>query len=342
MRRLGLIGLAGLLAGAAAPADKPVRQFHDWLAACDNTRSCAAFGFAGEDAPGLFLHLRRGGDAAAEPVVEIGRSFGADEAPSAVTLTVEGGKAPAHFGPFRAGKPEGGIPIPPAAARALIPALRDGKTLTIHAGKDRTVLPLAGAAAALRWIDDRQGRAGTATALAAVGPKPASGPPIALPLVQASPQLATEAKLAPSKALLSRPELKDCDQEVLANAEYRGSWRLGPDTVLWSLGCEMGAYNLVSRLFLTDGKGGAVRPARLPPVPGSENDDPDRLVNDEFDPKTKVLAAFDTGRGIGDCGESARYVWTGRGFALLQAQEMPVCRGVDPDSWPYTYRARLK
>ena len=66
------------------------------------------------------------------------------------------------------------------------------------------------------------------------------------------------------KALLARPELKDCEKEQLAEADERGAWRLGAEAILWSVPCTMGAYNLDSVFFLTDAKAGPSARRRSP------------------------------------------------------------------------------
>ncbi len=39
------------------------------------------------------------------------------------------------------------------------------------------------------------------------------------------------------------------------------------------------------------------------------------LINSDFDPKTGQIGFFAKGRGIGDCGSSGGYAWTGSGRA---------------------------
>jgi len=183
------------------------------------------------------------------------------------------------------------------------------------------------------------------------GPKPASAlpPAPAVPVYTPAPK-GSAVELKPvlfPKAMLARPELKDCDKEQLSQADERASWRLGPDLVLWSLPCTLGAYNLDSLFFLSDAHGGSIRPAPIPVIATPESNEPGAnppysLINADFDPKTMVLNAFEKGRGIGDCGDLARFLWDGRTFQPLEYDYMPECRGVTPEAWPALHRGRLK
>ncbi|WP_297799299.1 DUF1176 domain-containing protein, partial [uncultured Brevundimonas sp.] len=66
-----------------------------------------------------------------------------------------------------------------------------------------------------------------------------------------------------------------------------------------------------------------------------------QLINSNYDPKSRTLRAFGKGRGIGDCGEAAEWVWTGRSFSLLSEVTMTDCLGIHWTQWPSTYSATL-
>jgi hypothetical protein len=53
-----------------------------------------------------------------------------------------------------------------------------------------------------------------------------------------------------------------------------------------------------------------------------------QLVNVAFDPKTGVLSEYNKWRGLGDCGSSTNWVWTGKQFAAVTHDTMPECRGI--------------
>jgi hypothetical protein len=199
-------------------------------------------------------------------------------------------------------------------------------------------------------MDERQGRAGTASALVRKGPRsaaalpPAPTPPAFVPAPKGS---AVEIKpVALPKGLLARPELRACDREELLSTDARAAWRLGPDLVLWSVPCTLGAYNLRSVFFLSDAHAGSIRPAPIPEVdaPAGEAGEspPASLLNADFDPKTMTLNAFAKARGLGDCGVLDRFLWDGRSFEPVEIDYMPECRGVTPEGWPAIYRGRVR
>jgi hypothetical protein len=72
-------------------------------------------------------------------------------------------------------------------------------------------------------------------------------------------------------------------------------------------------------------------------------DQPDNsTVNGQYDPGSRTLSAFAKGRGIGDCGVSQTWVWTGDRFTLGGESVMGDCAGVPSDYWPMTWRSRSR
>jgi hypothetical protein len=240
----------------------------------------------------------------------------------------------------------------PAAVAAFARlAASDAKTVQVSTGRISAPLSLDGAAATLAWADDRQGRAGGVTALLKKGPKSAAAVPAPPPVpVYAPAPAGSAAEVKPAtfpKGLTGRPELRDCDHDQMDQADERGAWRLGPNVMLWSVPCRLGAYNLDSYFFLGDARGGAIRPAPIPFIatPDAETpeaDPPFSLLNANFDPKTMILDAFEKARGLGDCGRLDRFLWDGKAFQPIEIDYMPECRGVTPEAWPALYRGRTK
>ena len=62
-RRLLPMVLFVCAALAANPAFAEMREFRDWLAACDNLRTCTAYGFDADMGGYAYVRLARGGDA---------------------------------------------------------------------------------------------------------------------------------------------------------------------------------------------------------------------------------------------------------------------------------------
>jgi hypothetical protein len=339
--------LAASAAQAFVPANKSVK---DWDAVCDNTGACAAFGFTPDDgATPAFVRVTRAAGPAAAPAVEIAYDSG-DTQPASQqwTLAVDG-KALPGVGTLtaRGGDDGARVTLTAPQAAALIDAIRGGQHLDLmQAGKSLATISLAGSAAILLWVDADQGRAGTVTALVGQGAGPASSapPPAPIPLVAAAAPVsqARLPKLAPPSLIKGN---RDCTMDVNPVSPPDDIVaRLAPGVVLWGPECEMAAYNEVNVFFLGDEHGGHIQPLKLPDYAGftASSAGAVELVNAEFDPKTQTLSAFDKGRGIGDCGSTASWVWDGKAFQLLGETLMSDCHMVMTDDWPTLYVARQR
>jgi hypothetical protein len=180
------------------------------------------------------------------------------------------------------------------------------------------------------------------TALGRPCPKRASAVPPAppTPLVTAAPPISQAGlpKFAPKS--LIKGDL-DCDLTGI-DAPDDIVARLAPGVVLWGPECQAGADNEVSVFFVGDEHAGRLKRVSFPEAPGSGQASDEELMNVSFDPKTQTLLMLAKGRGVGDCGETASWVWDGKGFQLLSNVSLPVCRGVSPDDWAPLYEARTK
>ncbi len=343
-----------LMAASAAFAKTPPNIFDhkDWIGVCDNVFSCTLMALTPDGADNrAYLSISRDVAPGASPVMKLAIYSDAHIPSGPVRLHAQG------FDADVAGRWDDDSIVATSKDPALIAALvrlgtSEAKALELSIGKTSVSLSLSGAAAAMMWMDDRQGRLGSVTALTRKGPKPASAlpPPPILPIYVAAPK-GSAAEIKPvtyPKAVLARAELKDCEKEQLAQADERAAWRLGPDLVLWSVPCTMGAYNLNSYFFLSDAKGGGLRPAPIPFIATNDmpdltpDDPPFSLLNADFDPKTMTLSAFEKARGLGDCGQLDKFLWDGRAFQPLEIDYMPECRGVTTEAWPALVRGREK
>lgn len=342
----------GVQAKAGAAMRTETREFRDWRAVCDNGAACVAW--TGSDQGGW---IRIGMDAGPEarPTVTVSEGFDWADGPSSARLMIDGrafetGGAPRDAADAGAGE---------TRARGVIAALAAARSAALVLD-DRTVdLPTSGASAALLWIDERQGRLGTVTALLRKGDRPAGAVPAAppLPVVRPAPPIAQgvfaaanspmgdnpPAALSVPAAIEALAEVKACRAE---NNEYLDkailAARLDASTVLWGVPCGSGAYNATYVLYLARPDGGGVRPASLPTrePPAPDGDGGLWLVNPVYDPQDQTLTVFPRGRGLGDCGLIQTWTWTLQGFALTEERFMGDCQGMSPDHWPTTWRTR--
>lgn len=353
--RQALQGAAAALAGAtllsaAAMAQAPgdSRSFRDWTAGCDNLKGCTALSLPGEGAETTgFLKFERPGGPAGTVSLSLKLAGEKLKAPLAIRLSLDGTPFPAAGKTLTATAEDAEnarIAFSEADAAALIAAARKATKLSASmAGKSYTV-SLAGSVAALLWIDEQQGRLGTVTALirksdAAAGTVPQ---PPALPVVTAKatgPALDEKAAKALGTAL--RKHLKASDPDACEDNDGASTpdqaWPLDARQKLVGLYCGSGAYNVSTGYWLITGD--AVASARKAAFPG--NDD-NMLINSDYDPKTGQLGYFAKGRGLGDCGSSGNYAWTGSGFALAALSTMGECRGIGPDDWLVLQRSEVK
>lgn len=335
--RLFILALAALAVGGDAPAQTAPppesRVFRDWLAVCDNTNDCVAFG--GASWAGGWIRIARPAGPGAAPSVHV--NLWSSE--GAMTAALDG--EPLSLVEDSA---VGAFAAPDALATAR--ALARGAQVTVD-GDESAQISLSGVAAALLWIDERQGRLGASDAFMRPGDRDPSTAPQApaRPVLHAAPAISQtgfegDAPALPG-ALTSLPAVADCREETAWNAHLQGETiaaRLDPETVLWGVPCFAGAYNLGFRFWtITDDS--PPEPVRFP---GALSEPADDLINPMYDPDTRILSAFAKGRGLGDCGLHQQWVWTASGFALALEVEMPECFAVLPDLWPVSWRAEVR
>jgi hypothetical protein len=356
LRRIAVGLMLGVNVGGGAIAGD-MKEFRDWLAACDNARTCNAYGFDSDAVSGAYLRLERAGSAHAQLLVTI-----------AVSVR-EGSKFSLSFDdPNLGGLPTGPVEgnasdgddlkrvviSDPQAIATLMASLRRASKLIVTridrpgapaSDPVTTEISLAGSAAAMLWMDEQQKRAGTVTALVARGDKPATAVPVLPPLpavVVAKAALGGAPKKAPAVVIAKAREV--CDDTEAPQLE--DVTRLGAREVMYWFPCTnlSGAYNYVYALLI-DAPGRPAREAefRLPrelardTVGGGETN-----VNPGYDKETRTLSMFNKGRGIGDCGWSSAWAWDGRVFRMLVARSMPACKGVGQADWPVLYRAERR
>ena len=336
-------GLALMPALALAATPEP-KSFRDWMAGCDNVKTCTALSLPVEGAdPIAYLRLERaaGPEGAASLQLKLRGDW--KTPPRTVQLKLDGAAFPA-----------GGKPLPVSAdadlatltfsaadMAALIESARKATKLTVTTSGLTGSISLAGSVAAMLWIDEQQGRLGTTTALIRKGPNTAVPPAPALPVVAAVPAPPMlDVKTGKQQAASLRAELKKSDPDSCEDdavlVEQDEAWALGNKRVLVALACSRGAYNLSSSFYIMPEN----EPAKATPLSfaGGGND----LTNASFDPRTGHLAFFDKGRGIGDCGATGGYAWTGSAFVQTEFSQMGECRGISSEDWITVYRSKGK
>ncbi|MFM9859827.1 DUF1176 domain-containing protein [Pseudoxanthobacter sp. M-2] len=353
---LAAFAIAALLAagGPALAADRAgeLKTFRDWVIGCDNTLACTALGMAPADGAGsAFVKIARAAGPAAAPEVSVVVYAETTPAAPRLRLRLDGGKGPGLPSDVFTAELDGDFVrarLTGSDAAAVIAALLPAKGLTVElldGSKSLSSSPvsLSGSSASLRYMDAEQGRAGGVTALVATGSAAASKVPAApaAPVVTAvaMSELSPPPKRRP--AGIPAASADDCPIDPKEMAVT-----LAGDRTLWGVCVSAGAYNFTYEFWVAGA--GKPQPARFE-VPGAgavmsmgEDDDYAALVNPGLSDDGMVLSAFSKGRGIGDCGGLAEFVFDGERFRALTYAAMDTCMGVPADDWPVLYTARRR
>lgn len=333
---------AGPQQAGSGPAGSTVssvsRKFRDWLAVCDNTNECVAFGPASDQTGWIRVGASPGPDG--RLTVALGVWGDTSASAGSTSFDIDGRR-------FTARSEQGSddFRVAPRDVPAVIAALGGGTTMSVRTAEP-TAVSLSGAAAALLWIDERQGRLGTVAALVRRGTRPAStipAPPVA-PVVTPGPAVAQSGygdsgQTLPA-ALEALPAVKACREETSHSDWVQKevmSARLDASTELWAVPCFAGAYNMGHDWYLSDIGGRNPRALSLASANGEMSTG---TINGGYAANTRTIVAFAKGRGPGDCGSAQTWTWTGRAFVLSAETEMTECWGVPPDQWPTTWRTR--
>jgi|GEM_PF-1640174 len=344
--------LFGLALFPLAVQAQTVRTFEDWSVFCSIGGHCTAFGFVPDkfyEAP-AFLHLERAPDKEAAVKAWIGVSH-TEERDVRIHLTLDG-KAARAFLPKTLSLTKDEHHIPLAPTPTFIRALSHGKTIEVDGDIGPTEISLVGATAALRWMDDQQGRVGTASALVAkAGPnKPRIEPP--RPILRKPAAVAPFDQQPPvPPALLKLVEEKiEAEQCFVFDEIKTEAMRLSDTKTLWSALCYTAVYNWSWLLYIEEN--GRLTPAHFP-LPDFDDATPtlfhspdieksgkppsNLLVLSEgggLDPVNRTVSMNGLGRGTGECGAMADWIWDGVEFRLTSYRTMPRCQGVGSDYWP--------
>jgi hypothetical protein len=319
--------LAAAAAAAAVPQPQELRTFEDWTVGCDNGRICHAVALVPEDWPEDALTMRVLRGPQPEAVPQIALELGDDSGVAA--LSADGAKLDVRL----AMDGDGMLAVTPSDGAVMLRALRSAAQLEALGtdGNPLRRVSLKGASAALLYMDDRQGRVGTVTALVRPGDKPASAVPPAppVPRVRAVPAGGEPLVLTDAELRALRKRLK-CTLDEVGGPEEHEVTALGGGRSLVLLACGSGAYNVSLVPVVAERKGGKLVTAL------AEFDAPEEwwreegkpiLVNATWDAERARLVTFSRARGLGDCGSTSDYVWDGTRFRLVEQAQMDECRG---------------
>jgi Protein of unknown function (DUF1176) len=324
----------------AAPVLGKLETYRDWTIGCDNGGRCQAASMSNEEDTDwenqAAIFISREGQASAQPSLTFRLP---SQHKGKINIVVDGKTISSITVNDQDAELSG------APAFAAITALAKGARLELHMdNKAIAHASLSGSAAALRYMDARQNRAGTVTALVAKGaisPKAVKSP-APLPIVRRAIVPKDKGVALWRDEMTHAMALSKCDQEVLPPVTETEVHPLSSSQSLVLVACGAGAYNFNSVPLIAKGKPGrrtfAIAKFDFPPGWQGDSGIP-MLVNAGWVANASSLTSYAKGRGIGDCGSSETYVWDGQMFRLTEATAMGECRGAW--DWITVYRAQV-
>ena len=315
------MSLLFFLAAAAAPQPSELKTFGDWTVGCDNGLACHATSLHPENSEwegrGAIAVTRE-----PEPDAQPSISLFTNEEKAA--LRVDG--RPLRV---RLATNESGVAVAAADVPAALAALRTSRELDVRAAEGGGRVSLRGLSAALLYMDDRQKRIGTVTALVKRGPRLASAVPAPPPLpeVVELKSLGTRKAALPAKRLAELRASGDCNDDAPREVT---SVALDARTTLTLVPCWLGPYNSTSLVLVAQREDGSdLRPARFDfNASAGEVTGADVPPGGAYwDEEAGRLSSYFKGRGLGDCGSMQEWAWDGTMFRLIRAQTMGECRG---------------
>lgn len=294
--------------------------FKDWAVACDNTRHCEAVGYQAENSDGEAVAMQLARDAGPNTPVNVMLRLAVGDKDSTALVSLKAG-----WLDWTGIRPDQVLGV--SQSRQLLPAMLKADAVLLSDGKTHWKLSLAGLNAALLKMDDLQGRIGTPEALVRKGSKPETGvlPPLPAPKVRLASLPAASSDNGLLKPILQAVKERGCFNDMPDQEHPETSIaRVSGTQVLVMRECSRGAYQGSSALWLANSKPPYVPKAVLLPTPSGKPTD--SIMNAGFDKGR--LSSYAKGRGIGDCGDSMEWGWTGTQFQLISASEAPLCRGL--------------
>ena len=333
-----------------------VIEYGDWSTACDNSGECTAVSVSrayvkrieGSDpgdytTPKMWVKRRAGPDALPHVFVDTS-IWGEARSEAALTLHVYyncDGECTGRAYSLKQIEPGRYELAPEQVADFFAESTGTTRAATRRSdGSVHGIITTDGLVAAARFIDEHQGRKATVTAIYAKGKKPAS----TVPPEQTRPSVKTyrgiEAsiiEMQDTKALQQK-QREYCDTDTGGIEPDIQSFSFTNGQKLWSIGCSSNPY-FERRLWLIQTGGGSFEAHSFPrPERGPEQRhfaELPVLPNSGFDPLSGLMSSYSGGM----CGWRRRWAWTGAGFEMIDAIEMPACADILPRQWLQTYRA---
>ncbi|MEE9434940.1 MAG: DUF1176 domain-containing protein [Sphingorhabdus sp.] len=328
--------LLPLLVGSANVQFGETREYGDWVAGCDNALTCEAVALKPENNFGKFESLvlmrsRTGGKGLDGSPLSI-RLQGLSAMTDRYRILIDGKLADTGA----VNQQDHQIEITSLDAIRLARGIAKGSKMRVEDGLGNVLatFSLKGSAATLRYMDTQLGLSGTREAIVARGRRTARSGMPEIPVITAA-RINAGGRIPGTTELVELIEDSPCADSRIGVTEDR-TWPLGKqgdsERALVLLSCGSGAYNFTSAVYLATSQSGGdwkfeFAPFDVKPRSFDPGGNMPVLVNADWTPSEQTLFSFAKTRGLGDCGDSAAYVWDGDMFRLSGASIMPTCRG---------------
>ncbi len=356
MKSLKILSLAAtlvLFSGLSDANSQTIRQFKDWRAMCDASGNCK----------GVAVDTRRNNTQATYRL-EIARKTGRDAFWTISFVII--GDEPRTYEPFHVSvdfepplqiEPDEGYQVSVRSnTYDLISTPKANGLMTLFASGNRAFFnflntrgqetaarfSLKGFKASLLWIDEQQNRLQSPRLTGDVDTASReTGTGQANPFTSGNSMILSPDRIPPAigKLHFSDGECNAADRPPLEGFGFETD-QVGKENTLYLIPCFAGAYNIVYRAYLKSNNDTARQLlfARYSDETGWTGTKD--LMNISYNAKNATLAAFSKARGLGDCGSTSRYKWTGHTFKMMQYRYWGKCDGTRlPDDWPTIYPA---
>lgn len=120
----------------------------------------------------------------------------------------------------------------------------------------------------------------------------------------------------------------------------REVYKLSDSSTLYILGCEMYAYNTMEKAYILTSWGELTDVAVAEVLADGSIVATNDLMGTGYEESTKTLITFQKGRGMGDCGSTATYVYSSESarFVLTEARFKEACDDDVEAEWPIVYK----
>jgi Protein of unknown function (DUF1176) len=330
-----------LFALALAAGEPEVGELHldrDWIVGCDNLRFCHAVSLPvpadGDDRPlgdgNMTVSITRGGGPLDSPIIQLAV---VEDIPGVIMSDIRGVLVDTGDTLLDLSSKNGVYNLNADASRRVLRVMKEHNEIALVDAKRKSLAraSLKGLMAALSYMDERQYRRDTVSALANPGRKPANYqtvPPMTpprqvriAPPTQTPPTMLEPAKISELRA--QDPCLEYHSDTVADEPEYH---RLDNNNSLLVLPTTCGGYNPYRQLYVI-GNEGTVTKAVISLRKSSEYIDDIELPDIGWNKERQRLLSFGRGRVLADCGEIQEFAWSEGRFTLTLHSSMTPCRG---------------